>query len=154
MEATSDAYRETGLWQFFSFEGRVRRMTYWINALICGVIAVMAYVMFVDISVSPYTLETSVEISSKPIYFLVIAIIGLRQLSVSVRRWHDLDKSGWWAITGFAPMLNLLNPGGSGVLVAVIGGIASLYALGMCGFVPGDSGANTYGLEPEEGQWL
>jgi uncharacterized membrane protein YhaH (DUF805 family) len=154
MEATNDAYRATGLWQFFSFEGRVRRMTFWINALMCGVIGVVAYLVFVDIYVAPYTLETSVVISSKPIYFVIVFIVGLRQLSISVRRWHDLDKSGWWAITGILPALNLFNPGGFGVVVAIVGGLASLYALGMCGFVPGDQGANTYGPDPENGQWV
>jgi uncharacterized membrane protein YhaH (DUF805 family) len=64
---------------------------------------------------------------------VVTAVAGLAGLvsivAVSVRRWHDLDKSGWWVLIGFVP-------------------VVGLYALVMNGFVQGAPGSNGYGLAP------
>ena len=48
-------------------------------------------------------------------------------LAIQVKRWHDRDKSGWWALINIVP---------------VIGG---LWALVECGFLKGDEGANRFG---------
>ena len=56
--------------------------------------------------------------------FLVMAII------VQVKRWHDLNKSGWWV---------LIN------LVPCIGG---LWSLVECGFITGTRGPNQFGPDP------
>jgi uncharacterized membrane protein YhaH (DUF805 family) len=44
--------------------------------------------------------------------------------------WHDRNKSGWWVLIAFVP---------------VIGG---LWYLIECGFLPGTTGANNYGADP------
>ena len=67
---------------------------------------------------------------------LALIVISLRELSISVRRWHDLNKSGWWVFISLIP---------------IVGG---LYALVMQGFVPGDQGDNSFGPAPEEGALL
>ena len=155
MDITSDAYRSNTLVQFFSFEGRVRRMTFWINALMCGAVSVVMYLICVDVYMSPFTLETHVVISNKPFYFLVILIVAWRSLSVSVRRWHDLDMNGAWAFLSLAPILGMVFPGGmGGLFIQLILGLATLHALGMQGYVPGDEDANSYGEIPEEDQWF
>ncbi|MCH8899533.1 MAG: DUF805 domain-containing protein, partial [Acidobacteria bacterium] len=51
-------------------------------------------------------------------------------LAISIKRWHDRDKSGWWVLIGLVP---------------VIGGI---WALVETGFLAGTSGPNQYGLDP------
>ena len=51
-------------------------------------------------------------------------------LSFSVRRWHDLGKSGWWVFISLIPILG------------------GLYALVMQGFVAGEPGPNQYGPAP------
>lgn len=155
MDTTSAAYRDNAFLQFFSFEGRVRRMTFWINVLVCGAIALIMNLMFVDVYVSSFTLETHVVISNKPLYFLVVLIVAWRSLSISVRRWHDLDMNGAWALLSLAPILGLLFPGGlGGLFVQIVLAIATLHAFGMQGYVPGDEHANSYGEIPEEDQWF
>jgi uncharacterized membrane protein YhaH (DUF805 family) len=32
----------------------------------------------------------------------------LPSLSITVRRLHDIGKSGWWVLMGFIPLLNLV----------------------------------------------
>jgi uncharacterized membrane protein YhaH (DUF805 family) len=141
---------------FFSFSGRVRRCTFWVNTLVCGVITLILFAVFVRVSVSSSDFSSSIVITNKPIYYLASFLVGIRALSVSVRRWHDLDKSGWWALTGLLGYARLLFPGVTTgqVIILLLVGILALYALGMQGFVPGDHGPNEYGDAPEEGQWF
>ena len=142
--------------EFFSFSGRVRRCTFWMNALVCGVITAILFSLFVRVSVSSYDFSSSIVVTNKPIYYVASLLVGVRALSVSVRRWHDLDKSGWWALTGLVGYARLLFPGVTigQVIVLLLMAIIALYALGMQGFVPGDDGPNEYGDAPEEGQWF
>jgi uncharacterized membrane protein YhaH (DUF805 family) len=51
-------------------------------------------------------------------------------LAVSIKRWHDRDKSGWWVLI---------------VLVPVIGW---LWALVVNGFLRGTPGPNRFGADP------
>jgi uncharacterized membrane protein YhaH (DUF805 family) len=55
-------------------------------------------------------------------------------LAISIKRWHDRDKSGWWVLIGFIPL---------------IGGI---WALIETGFLEGTKGPNQYGLDPLGGE--
>lgn len=49
---------------------------------------------------------------------------------VSIKRWHDRGKSGWWVLIALVP---------------VIGGI---WVLVECGFLIGDGDTNQYGPDP------
>jgi uncharacterized membrane protein YhaH (DUF805 family) len=51
-------------------------------------------------------------------------------LAVSVKRWHDRDRSGWWVLV---------------LLVPVVGWI---WTLVVNGFLPGTPAANRYGPPP------
>ncbi len=64
------------------------------------------------------------------IIYAVVGILGIWVgLAVSVKRWHDRNKSGWWVLI---------------VLIPIIGGIWALIELG---FLPGTEGPNAYGVE-------
>jgi uncharacterized membrane protein YhaH (DUF805 family) len=58
----------------------------------------------------------------------VLAIWG--GLAISIKRWHDRGKSGWWIFIGAIP---------------IIGG---LWVLIETGFLEGDPGPNQYGPNP------
>ena len=58
---------------------------------------------------------------------LIAAVVG--SYMISIRRLHDLDKSGWWILVFF---------------VAYVDIIFSLYLL----FAPGTHGYNRYGEDP------
>lgn len=142
--------------QFFSFSGRVRRVTFWLNMLVCGVVSFILDQLFVDVKFSVFTMEERYDISNKPVYYLASLMIIVRVLSIAARRWQDQDKSGWLAVTLFFPVLSSLFPNfifytGLGTFVAIVGSIVLLVAVGFMGFVPGDEGPNSYGSPPEEG---
>ncbi|MGL4789895.1 MAG: DUF805 domain-containing protein, partial [Anaerotignaceae bacterium] len=72
--------------------------------------------------------------------FLELSILGsiytiavlLPTLAVSVRRFHDIDKSGWWALLNYVP---------------IIGWIALIVFFTK----PGTEGSNKYGADPKAG---
>jgi uncharacterized membrane protein YhaH (DUF805 family) len=159
MEMRSDAYRAISLAQFFSFEGRVRRMTFWINTLVCGLISFILSFAFTETRFSMYSLETEYIVTNKPIYYVATLVIIVRSLSVAARRWQDQEKPGGLAVTLLYPVLISLFPNfilntGLGVFIAVVGSIVLLVAVGFMGFVPGDDGENMFGPPPVEGQIL
>ena len=58
---------------------------------------------------------------------LPLAWIGL---AVSVKRWHDRGKSGWWMLIAFVPV------------------IGPIWQWVETGFLRGTNGPNRYGPEP------
>lgn len=156
MEMQSDTFRAMPIVQFFTFEGRVPRAIFWINTLVCGLVSFAVSLMFMEVRTSIYpVIEQSYHISNKPIYYIATVVIVLRVLSVSVRRWQDIGKDGIYASAYFYPVLAALFPNfifytGMGTVLAIVGSIVLLVAVGFQGFVPGDQGANQYGPEPEE----
>lgn len=78
--------------KYATFQGRARRREYWyfvlFNMIIGGIIAVIANLTGLDV------LST--------IYSLAVLIPGI---AVSVRRMHDINKSGWYILI---PIYNLI----------------------------------------------
>ncbi len=145
------------LLQFFSFDGRAGRKTFWVNYIALGIVNIFLSARYVHTYVSFYDLEEHTYVTNKPVYYTAVLLISLRLLSVSVRRWHDIGKSGWFAAMNAAGLIlgvELVDlPDsiywGSILLMAILG----LVVLGFQGFVPGDSGPNEYGPAPGSAGW-
>jgi uncharacterized membrane protein YhaH (DUF805 family) len=52
-------------------------------------------------------------------------------LALQVKRWHDRDKSGWWVLIAFIPI------------------IGAFWVLIECGFLDGTPGPNRFGPSPK-----
>ena len=112
--------------QLLKFDGRIRRMGWWIAGIAVGFVS-----SFVD---SVIDADNSIIITL--VFFVIAIIIWMIGLSLSVRRWHDLNKSGWWVLVMLIPILGWI------------------YSIVMLGFMPGDQGSNNYGPPPNEGAIL
>ena len=88
-------------WQrAFNFTGRSRRKEYWAATLFNSI--------FIFIFLSSIFIED--HSISKILYFLYvifILIIAIPNLSLCIRRLHDVGKSGWFYLIGFIPIINL-----------------------------------------------
>ncbi len=73
------------------FEGRARRQEYWMFVLINFIISLVLATLSLGI------LET--------LYGLLVLIPSL---AVSVRRLHDIDRSGWWMLVSLVPFIGVL----------------------------------------------
>jgi uncharacterized membrane protein YhaH (DUF805 family) len=84
------------------FEGRARRMEYWMFVLInCLIVVVLSVV---DTVVGLFSLGNSVG-ALTGLYWLVVLVPSV---AVTVRRLHDTDRSGWWALLALLPVLGTI----------------------------------------------
>ncbi len=91
---------------FFCFNGRLNRLAYFLRsiALLLTASIVDIFLLFISVSDSG-SLEPSTVIAA---IFLMLQIMFLTSnLSLTVRRLHDINLNGWWAILEFIPYVNI-----------------------------------------------
>ena len=126
----------------FSFNGRTRRLHYWLGSLGAGFALSTAYlVLFMAIGAVATAMSggDSRAIMSSPAMIILLLGVSLLYivllfwigLALQIKRWHDRDKSGVWVLIAFIP---------------VVGGLWSLIE---CGFLDGTEGPNRFGLSPK-----
>jgi len=100
------------------FNGRARRKEYWMFFLFN---LIFSFILgFVDGFLGTVFIGT--------IYGLVVLIPGI---AVTVRRLHDIGRTGWWVLIGLIPLIGLI------VLI--------IFAA-----TDGNEGSNEYGPNPKE----
>ena len=152
------------LQNYFSFKGRINRKPFWLRTLVLyvAIIVLMGLVYFAAGGPSLLTGESDIFGGVAIIggIFFLVAIIAfyVSIFSLSVRRLHDRNKSGWWVLFVFIISAALgavgeMLKGSDGVQIAV--GLASLiisiWFLIEVGFRKGTIGANNYGPDPLSG---
>jgi uncharacterized membrane protein YhaH (DUF805 family) len=107
----------SGFDHYVKFDGRASRRAFWWWAL---------FVLLVDIAANLIDLAIGAPIFS--------AIVGLGlllpNLSVSIRRLHDTNRSGWWILIGLIPLIGWI--------------VLLVFYLQQ-----GDAGENRFGPPPE-----
>jgi uncharacterized membrane protein YhaH (DUF805 family) len=84
------------------FDGRARRMEYWMFVLFnCLIVVVLSVV---DTVVGIFSLGNSIG-ALTGLYWLVVLVPSI---AVTVRRLHDTDRSGWWALLALLPLLGTI----------------------------------------------
>ncbi len=106
---------------YFSFTGRIGRATYWLCTL--PILASLVILPFLDAAYFDYT----------P-YAGVLTLVGRLlilwpSLALTVKRWHDRNKSGWWTLIGLIPYLG------------------QIWTFIENGLLPGTKGPNRYGVK-------
>jgi uncharacterized membrane protein YhaH (DUF805 family) len=97
---------------YAAFEGRAGREEYWHFTLLNVIISIAFYVSMNDLWA---------------IYTMAVLIPGI---AVSVRRLHDIDRSGWWFLMVIVPIVDI-------VLLFMM-------------LLDGKPGANQYGFNPKD----
>ncbi|WP_315809260.1 DUF805 domain-containing protein [Pseudomonas sp. C9-3] len=80
---------------YFDFNGRARRKEYWMFTLFNVLITIALCVMLSLIS------QRLIPLAN--LYSLAVMLPGL---GVTVRRLHDINKSGWMFFLAFIPLVN------------------------------------------------
>jgi uncharacterized membrane protein YhaH (DUF805 family) len=107
------------------FSGRSRRMEYWYFVLFNIIVSI---VLGAIDGLLLGTLDSGMGVGLlSGIYSLAVLI---PTLAVTVRRLHDIDRSGWWILIGLVPLI--------GVIVLLV------FAL-----LDGTPGDNRYGPNPK-----
>jgi uncharacterized membrane protein YhaH (DUF805 family) len=88
--------------QYAVFKGRARRKEYWFFALFNLIVS--AVLTVVDYMTGSLDMELGVGLLSG-LYSLAILIPSL---AVTVRRLHDTDRTGWWLLIAFIPLIGAI----------------------------------------------
>ena len=127
----------------FSFQGRIGRIAYWLGSLIVEVYFIASAklcgallgVPIYFLRPTPTLAMTSLNVQASLFALLVLGVgvlfVTWSVLAISVKRWHDRGKSGWWILIGLIPIFG------------------ALWILVECGFLPGTRGANRFGAAPD-----
>jgi uncharacterized membrane protein YhaH (DUF805 family) len=109
-------------WQnlLFEFRGRINRAKFWTGLIV--LFAFEAVLTFLAAVLNSGAFEYFV--------WMILVICIWPAVAISVKRWHDRNKSGWWVFIGLIPLIGFL------------------WVLIECGLLPGDQGYNDYGPDP------
>lgn len=103
----------------FSFKGRIGRFEYWM-ATLAMIGAIVAFILLAGM--------LGLGESASGILFIVLYVpIIWISLAVQAKRWHDRNKSAWWILISFIPV------------------IGALWAFVENGCLPGTDGPNNFG---------
>ncbi len=134
--------------RFFDFQGRSRRMEFWMFALLNLIVYLVIMMLmfgtgggleqFASIDPDDTIGLYSAMFSGFGILFAIWGlVVFIPSIAVSVRRLHDRDMSGWWYL-GF--MVASLIP-----FLGFIASIAFLVVMAL----PGTPGSNRFGPDPK-----
>ena len=115
----------------FSFDGRIRRIEYFLSGIVGGIVFSIAWAL----GIGTFILGAGMGSAGGSVFGLLIGLAALVasmwfSLAQGVKRLHDLDKSGWLILLMFVPIVNALF---------------GLYML----FADGTVGPNQYGEYPK-----
>jgi uncharacterized membrane protein YhaH (DUF805 family) len=111
-------------WLFFGFRGRISRQAYWLAFFFTVAILGLALQPVID----PQTGALSLRGGGFAVAAMLIAVIA--NLAIGVKRLHDFNAPGYFAVALFVPGLSV---------VATI----------VIGLLPGNRAANRYGDAPD-----
>lgn len=110
---------------FFTMQGRLNRKPFILRGLAVSVVASILSSLMGGLAESSSTIMHLVSLLMLPL----ILVCAAGSLTLIIRRWHDLGRSGWFTLLLLIPLLNFL---------------VMLYLW----FVRGTAGPNAYGEDP------
>lgn len=133
------------------FNGRSRRKEFWMYILIGFLISIVLSIIDNSLDLFYFSLDEQSLLSS--IYSLIVFIPGL---AVSVRRPHDIGKSGWLILIPYGIFAFILASIFSGLffiwsfrIFGILAFLGSSIWLIVLFATEGDQGENSYGKDPK-----
>jgi uncharacterized membrane protein YhaH (DUF805 family) len=106
---------------FLGLNGRIARRTWWLY----GVLAL------IGLHLLGVTLLRIAGLAADLAHVTMNVVLLWPGIAVSVKRWHDRGKSGWWVLINLVPF------------------VGWIWALVENGFLRGSAGANRFGPAPD-----
>lgn len=111
----------------FGFSGRAGRGQWWLGQLaILGIVIALMAIIWATAPAAENPADGP-GLSSIIVLLIACVLMAWINLAVTIKRYHDRDKSGWWFCIAFIPM------------------IGPIWQLVECGFLAGTRGGNHYG---------
>jgi uncharacterized membrane protein YhaH (DUF805 family) len=116
---------KSGFRNYVGFRGRAARSEYWFWVLFVILLSIVAWL--IDMTLFGFN-TTGVN----PVSVIAALATFLPGLAMSIRRLHDIDRSGWWVLLGLIPLI--------GWIVLIVWACQR-----------GTVGANRFGSDPLQG---
>jgi uncharacterized membrane protein YhaH (DUF805 family) len=116
---------------FLSFNGRLRRLHFWVGLIILWVVEAVIFGVLIGPAVMAGAASGAGPGPVGIIGYLLILALMWPALAIQVKRWHDRDKSGWWVLIAFVPIIGFF------------------WMLIECGILDGTPGPNKFGPSPK-----
>ena len=100
-------YYLKALQNYASFSGRARRSEYWYFILFNVIFSVVA-ILIDNLLGTTFNLGYGVSLPYGYIYLIYVLVMIIPGLSVSVRRLHDVGKSGWMYFIVLIPLVGAI----------------------------------------------
>lgn len=112
-------------WQdlFLTNSGRLDRQPWWIGTIVLFIVSLIARFILLLI----FGHHSAI---GHLLYALIDIPLLYASINIGIKRFHDRDKSGWWVLIVFIPI------------------IGWIWYLIECGFLPGTDGPNRFDPNP------
>ncbi|HVN00880.1 MAG TPA: DUF805 domain-containing protein [Caulobacteraceae bacterium] len=127
----------------FSFDGRIRRLHYWLGLIgasvgLCVLVVILGLVFGGGAAMmsngggnGAQAAGAGLGIVGLILYLAILVIAAWIGLALQIKRWHDRDKSWVWFFISFIPI------------------VGPIWVLVECGFMDGTQGPNRFGPSPK-----
>jgi len=116
---------------FLSLNGRIGRGKWWLGFIILFIVQIVLMGILGAMGMLEIDPVTLAPTSSYWISLLLLTIITIwPSICIYGKRFHDRNKSAWWIMIAFVPI------------------IGALWLLIECGFLRGTEGSNDFGQDP------
>ncbi|MCA6216731.1 DUF805 domain-containing protein [Ideonella sp. B7] len=86
------------LWLYLSFRGRISRRTFWRHGVLW--LLLMTLLLNALLTIAGMTAEEADGVAN--------VLLLWPALAVSIKRWHDRNRSGWWVLVNLIPLIGWL----------------------------------------------
>ncbi len=94
--------------KYKTLTGRASRAEFW-WWILAIVILMLALGLIDGATVSPFLgFDAFAENAGQPLSLLASLVLLLPAVAVSIRRLHDIDRTGWWLLLGLVPIVGFL----------------------------------------------
>ena len=117
-------------WFLFSLKGRISRKQYWLNFLLPA----LGISLLIGLLAGGSSAANESAAGGPMDWLAIVWSLALLWpgIATQVKRWHDREKSGWWYLINFIPL---------------VGGI---WAFVETGCLAGTQGENRFGPSPQQ----
>jgi uncharacterized membrane protein YhaH (DUF805 family) len=94
--------------KYATFEGRASRSEFWWYVLALIIVAVIIKLVDGALVAPMLGFEPFDPMAGQPLSIILALVFLLPSLAVTVRRLHDIDRSGWWYFVNLVPLIGPL----------------------------------------------
>lgn len=98
----------TVLSKYATFQGRAVRSEFWFFVLFIFLLFTLLAVIEGAVLAPALGFSAFDPDAGQPLSLIASLALLLPNIAVAARRLHDIDRSGWWLLIGFVPVIGLL----------------------------------------------